>query len=327
MRRILALWLLAIAAVLTGCGGGHASPTRALQHRHAAQIEQANRTCPQAASGDGHMGVCVPAQIKAQGRPPAALGSFPTYPDLSNNDPVLDMAPIRAHGHLLVVLKANQGGYIDRYFAPMAADAHLHGLCVGGYDFAQDYTANEAWIFVGRLHAAGIYRNSTCTAPPTIDVEYGAFSIGGLKAMIHVVLSQYGRVNIYTGCWYWSPHAGSFWPAGVTAWLSGYPNALRCAGIAPALYTQHQYTDNGFNGSRDSDMNIYLGSVTALRTFMHAAPVAPSPQLVAKWKAERRATLHRYHVSACKSSSTGPRCTYWRKREHALYTLISRSHA
>jgi lysozyme len=53
-------------------------------------------------------------------------------------------------------------------------------------------------------------------------------------------------------------------------------------------------------------------------------PLSPAERrrLVAYWTAERANVLHRYHLDGCRGSSTGPKCTALRAREHALYRDI-----
>jgi lysozyme len=56
------------------------------------------------------------------------------------------------------------------------------------------------------------------------------------------------------------------------------------------------------------------------------APLSPAEKrrLIRYWTAERASTLHRYHLDGCRGSSTGPKCTALRKREHDLYRDIQR---
>jgi Glycosyl hydrolases family 25 len=221
--------------------------------------------CPQAANGQGTPGACSPKQqlgLLDPNSPAEARG--PTFPDLSNNNPIFNMAPVRRHGHRALMAKVNQGTrFIDQTYARMIASARANGMVVGGYDFVQDYSIAEAATFIARLKAT-----NTCAGrgvlPPMLDVEYGNFSYAGLGAMINAVRRACGRVQIYTGSWYWTPHAGCRWPAGVFAVLSGYPNAPQPCGLPTALYRVHQYTDHGFNGVSNSDMNEFRGSLAQL---------------------------------------------------------------
>jgi len=222
--------------------------------------------CPQAANGHGQLGICAPKRY-GLAAPHAVFG--PQYPDRSNNDPCYCGAAIRAAGQVGLIAKSNQGAsYIDPTAVGMIQSARAAGLAVGLYDFDQDYTVTEARLFVARLHAAGIYPTTPNTFPAYLDVEYGSFSYPGLLTQIAYLHSQGYRVGIYTGDWYWGPHAGCRWPSGlVSAWLSGYPNAPIPCGTTN--YNAHQYT------STPVDLTVFLGSLAQFHTFVHILPPPP----------------------------------------------------
>lgn len=215
-----------------------------------------------------------------------------TFADLSNNDPTYNMAAIKRAGHPAVVLKVNQGiGFLDHTFYYMAIAAKRAGLCVGGYDFDQEYTAAETYAFIARLHAAGIYRNTRCTLPPTLDVEFGIASRAGLEHQLAVLFREYGRAQIYSGAWYWLPHFGCWVPPKVHLWLSGYPFAPTLCGMQQWQYVIHQYTDHGFNGVFSSDMNVWRGSSASFPAYVQAgSPATLRTRLINDRK--RRAKLH-----------------------------------
>lgn len=265
--------LLPLAAIVitgfAGCGENAPAPKAATTAAHAAIV-----ACPQAATGHGDMGACVPTKLGLSRPPSTAQPAGITYPDLSNNDPCVCAAAIRAHGHPGEIDKANQGTrFSDSWFVSMVKDAKAHGLATGGYDFDELYTASEVYLFIKRLHAAGIYRSTPNTFAPTIDVEFGNFSREGLQHQINILNREFGRVKIYTGGWYFLPHAGCWWPKGVPAWLSGYPNASVFCGLSESLFKEHQYTDHGFNGETFSDMTVYRGNQAQFNAFVHKAPV------------------------------------------------------
>jgi Glycosyl hydrolases family 25 len=255
------------------------------------------QACPQASNGHGSMGGCTPPVVKTKLKltlknPAAPFG--PKFPDFSNNDPCYCGAALRAHGIVGEIDKTNQGiGFIDRTFVGMVQNARANGLAVGGYDFVQEYNAQEVYTFINRLHAAGIWRWTTNTFPPTLDVEYGAFSYTGLQHMINILEREYGRVQIYTGGWYYEPHAGCRWPGGVSAWLSGYPNATPVCGLPSYLFAEHQFADNGFNGVTSVDLSVYRFS--NFKAFVHSTPPKPKPSPRAK-EAELRAINARIRV-------------------------------
>jgi hypothetical protein len=240
------------------------------------------------------MGVCAPKPRLGLTAPRSTTSGGPVYQDLSNNDPCYCGAAIKQRGQVGLIVKANQGvGFIDSTAVGMVASARAAGLAVGEYDFDQDYTVSEAQVFVARLQAAGIGPSTPNTFPAYLDVEYGNFSYGGLLAQIAYLRSKGYRVGIYTGDWYWGPHAGCQWPSGlVSAWLSGYPNAPVPCGTTG--YNAHQFT------STPIDLSVYLGSLDQFHAFVHATPPGPSPALTRTRIAERGGSLHAYYLHGCR---------------------------
>lgn len=261
-----------VAVMLTGCGGGkhasHVATSSTRQITLPAPAPTGTSTCPQAAGGHGSPGACAPKTFGLTA-PGKTAPHLPTFPDRSNNDPCYCGASIKAAGQVGLIVKANQGlSYIDSTAVGMVDSARAAGLAVGEYDFDQDYTVAEIKLFVARMHAAGIYPTTPNTFPATIDVEYGSFSYAGLVAQVAYLRAQGYRVQIYTGEWYYGPHAGCRWIAGVFAWLSGYPSAPVPCGTTG--YLTHQYT------STPLDLSVFLGNLTSFHTFVHA--VAPKPK-------------------------------------------------
>lgn len=279
--------LLILPLLLAGCGGSP-SPTAVSR----APVPASQTSCPQATAGKGGMGACAPKRLGLDLGPVAPQGGI-TYPDLSNNDPCVCGAAIKAHGHQGERDKANQGvGFEDSTFVSMVKDASAHGLSVGGYDFDEQYTAAETYKFIDRLHAAGIYKNTPKTFPPTVDVEFGNFNKEGLQHQINILKREYGRVDLYTGGWYAIPHFGCWWPKGVTAWLAGYPNASVFCGLSESLFKNHQYTDRGYLGvpGHFGDMSVFRGTQAQFNSFVHAQPPAPTAaqKKLALWKLYKR---------------------------------------
>lgn len=294
--------LLAVAALVAGCGTSqHQIPAKA--------SPSVVRLCPQAANGHGQMGGCTPKSLTLQTKVlnPFVFPSGARFPDLSNNDPTYDMGAIRRFGNQGVILKTNQGtGFIDSTFAGMAHAAKAVGLAVGGYDFDEVYTASEAYTFINRLHAAGIYRNTANTFPPTLDVEFGNFNREGLRHQIDILLREYGRVQIYTGAWYIEPHLGCAWPSGVPGWISGYPNASAPCGLPGFNFKEHQYTDRGFNGVFSSDMSIWRFSQSSFDAFVHKT--TPPPPKPSKKAIEAKLHQERHYIVQIQNLLTRHRC-------------------
>jgi lysozyme len=272
-RRCAAIILTVLVTVvcLAGCGGGSSQRAARQPADVPSVVAKSAPTCT-VRIGQGAPGACAPVSIAPRLAPPLAAGST-TFPDLSNNNPVYDFSQI-AKTHPAVWLKANEGtGYVDPTFASMARAAKRAGIAPGGYDFVRTYSSAEANLFVKRLKATGTCRSKN-TLPPTLDVEVGSASASGVQTMANIVHRACGRVAVYTGLWYWTPHLGSWWPSGAYAWISGYPSIVGRANYA--RISVHQYTDRGFNGSTYSDMNVWLGA-GSFSAFVHKTTAKPKP--------------------------------------------------
>lgn len=307
--RFLAL-LMALLFVATGCGGGgHATKSSAKVAAHAPVTNAtvgpvtSPPACPEAATGHGAPGVCSPQARFGLSAPStrALTPSSPLYPDRSNNDPCYCGASIRAAGQRGLIVKAIQGlGFTDSTEVGMVASARAAGLAVGVYDFDQDYSVAEAARFVQRAQAAGIFPHTPNTFPLYLDVEFGNFSYTGLLAQIAYLHRAGYRVGIYTGDWYWGPHAGCRWPAGTSAWLSGYPNATVPCGTSG--YNAHQFT------STPIDLTAYLGTFAQFEAFVQATPPGPTPAQIAT--RARDTALRAYRAQHCTRPAQGPAACY-----------------
>lgn len=286
---VLTVAALTVAAIMLLAAGRHHGLAPA-PHRTA----RAMAACQQAADGHGQMGACAPGPRGLQAPPPPAGVRIV---DLSNNNPATcaQIVAMRRHGVRGLYVKVNQGtGFIDRTAAGMVRCARRAGLATGGYDFVAAYSAAEARVFVARLRAVGMTRTAHGWLPPVLDVEYAAASRGGVTAMVQTVRAAFGRVMIYTGGWYWTPHLGAWWP-GVRAWLAGYPTAPRFPGLRAGLYRAHQYTDRGFNGAYISDLSVWCAPAGcpaggSARSFAHLAHLATG-----RSNGRRRAELGRLY--------------------------------
>lgn len=291
--------VVALVLFLAGCGGSHKPPptpgsVHAPEQNYS--IKKSEQECPQAADGHGTMGGCAPHRVGlAAPKSAQAVGvsGGPTYVDLSNNDPCYCGSSIRAAGHAGLIVKMNQGtGFIDSTAVGMIASGRHAGLAVGGYDFDEDYSISEARVFVSRLKAAGIGPHSTNTFPAIFDVEFGSFSLNGLRLQIAYTESQGYRVAVYTGEWYWTPHAGCTW-VGRPAWLAGYPTAPRPCGMAPFYFKDHQYTEHGYVGAGQfGDVSIHFAGTASFNAYVRRNVPKPKP-LTPKQKRAKLAELNR----------------------------------
>lgn len=260
MRVKLAALAVVIGCAVSGCG----SPAPVQR-----AIPSPGSGCPQAADHHGYMGECAPRTFKlAPG--PVTTPNGVRFEDRSNNNPCVCGSAIKAAGYSGLIVKANQGsGFIDPWAVRQVQSARAAGLAVGLYDFDYDYSISEADALLRVAHAAGIEPGSANTFPLTFDVEAGNFNYGGLLAQIAHVRAAGYRVQIYSGSWYWASPRICSWPAGVPAWLSGYPNASLACGLPASLFVEHQYTDS------PEDLTVFLGSSDQFQQFVAAVPPKP----------------------------------------------------
>lgn len=326
-----AVLVLAVAA----CGGSQHLPKGALggapaQHHPLATARQA---CPNATSGNGSMGACAPTSVGLSA-PHALVGgrlganSQPSFVDLSNNDPCYCAVALRKAGYKGEIDKANQGtGFIDSTFVAMIKGARAAHLAVGGYDFDETYSVAEAKVFVSQLRAAGITPHGHDEFPAVFDVEYGAFSLAGLQAQIAYVRHQGYRVEVYTGGWYWTAHAGCTW-VGVPAWLAGYPDAPIFCGLSSSLYADHQFTDHAtIDGSHSSDASVHVTGSWAAEInaplSKHARRQIKTAKVARSRNEIRMRRQHCGHIPASRRRDRA-RCSIERKRITTLTDQIKR---
>lgn len=270
IKRLAAAAVLACLFVLAGCGGGTTTvtinvPTKALIP---------GPSCPQADGGQGFMGACMPKGTGLGVPKSSALPGGIRYQDRSNNNPCTCGAAIKAAGFSGLIAKANQGpGFIDPFAVPQLASARAAGLAVGLYDFDWDYSIAEAQTLIDRAHAARIKPNSPNSFPLYFDVEAEAFAgastLAHLEAQIHYVQQHGYRVGIYTASFWWTPHMGCNWPAGISGWIAGFPTAATVCGLPASLFVAHQFTDT------PEDQTLWLGSSAAFATYVAGTPVPP----------------------------------------------------
>jgi Glycosyl hydrolases family 25 len=309
LRRFLFLGLAGL--LLGGCG----ATFRPVVVPRVAQV------CPQAADGRGSMGACTPQptlllaadRTLVHGFRATAASHRITFPDLSNNDPCVCGGAIRRAGNQGLIVKVNQGTYYrDPWAAPMVRSARAAGLAVGGYDFVSEYSRAEAAVMTEQLVRAGITRRTARTFPPVLDVEYGPANRAGLEEMIRYLTKQFGRVMIYTASWFWTPHFGSWWPRGVTAWVAGYPEATPLPGLPERLKVAHQFSDHEWFGGGYGDMSVWLKSKVAFDRFVRTPFVETHAE---KTRAiGQKIEQTRCRTLACRSSLRKLRKRYWGRR-------------
>lgn len=288
----------ALVVLLAGCGGP-SKPARVGPKHDAPKPLQTAPPChvdPQ----HGTMGACAPKPPPGlKLGPPLAANGNPRFVDLSNNDPVYGAGAyraMRARGYVGVDVKVNQASYIDRTAAGMLSSARATGMRVGGYDFADNTSGTgpvtEANIFVGRLRALGIC-GGRGAIPPTGDFEYGQITPSYVNQWVAVVRRACGRVQIYTGAWYWNVHVGCYWPQGVAGWVSAYASSVQPylpCGIGQNLL-EWQFSDHAFNGANTSDASVYLHGPASWDRYTNAGP-PPKPKPRPLTPAQKRRLAH-----------------------------------
>lgn len=290
-RNLLRVVLLAVAIA---CGAQSSAGATTHPTLRAAIAACPGADHPYAVAADhGAMGVCAPRTVKvgANGKPPT-VAAAQSFPDFSNNNPQSCAAfgRIKAAGHQLVYLKANQGTWVDPTFHYQALCARSHGLAVSGYDFVSSYSVREAQVFVSVLRAAGLGSRGP---PATLDIEYANASRPGVQAMRNTVAAAFGHVQIYTGCWYWCSRLGAFWPSGTYGWLAGYPSAPILRGMPGVRYLSHQFSDRAPNGTGGtSDMSVYLPAHGKPSFATYIGKTAPKP--VSEKTLRHRQLVHDY---------------------------------
>lgn len=242
-----------------------------------ASAAAAATSCPSASKDDGTLGTCTPIAPQPFGAVRLARTLSITTPagipaqDRSNNNPCVCGEALRLEGFKGLIAKGNQSSWIDPTGKAMLASAHAAGLAIGVYDFDATYTDSEAQTLIDAAETDGLTPTGSNEFPLIFDVEYGPFTLRALEAQIVYVEAHGWRVEIYTGEWWWTPHAGSAWPVNVPAFLSGYPNVTPVTGLPPLLFVMHQWTDE------PEDQDVFLGTVEAFDKFVNVAAPKPSP--------------------------------------------------
>jgi hypothetical protein len=235
-------------------------------------------TCPSAADHGGFLGACQVEHQLTYLSPPAATTSnlivVPAgvpFEDRSNNNPCDCGTVLKLEGFRGLIVKANQGVWIDPSGAAMVKSVRAAGLAVGVYDFDATYTLSEARTLITAAKRDGLTPKRSGEFPLVLDIEYGQATLARVEAQLLFLRQQGWRVAIYTGEWFWTPHMGINWPAATPAWLSGYPSVIPVPGLPKSLYLMHQWTD------APADEDVYLGTIRAFDSFVGTPVPRPGP--------------------------------------------------
>jgi hypothetical protein len=106
-------------------------------------------------------------------------------------------------------------------------------------------------------------------------------------------------------------------------WVANYGVRWPCSPFGDP-FIAWQYVAGSYCGERFvTDCSLDFG-ITRLHPRPAPRPPAEKQRLIRYWQLERRVVLHRYHLDGCRGSSTGPKCTALRKREHLLWVDVRR---
>jgi GH25 family lysozyme M1 (1,4-beta-N-acetylmuramidase) len=248
-------------------------------------------------------------------------------PDYSNWQPNVDLASVRAAGHLIVGLKATEGtGFTDRMFATRWRTAERVGLGRLAYHFAHaDFGSSpeaQAYHFMVAVKAAGGWHPWDI---PVLDIEAGNLSGAALDAWIdrwcRSVEKHWRPGLIYSGGWYLGAKgARTSGPRsrGWQLWTSAYGSRPTVFG-GFTNWRLWQHTDGKFgptphrsgkNGN--SDMNIANGPLESWTAWTHHRVKGVTPHKYAGRRLDlgmrgtdverlQRAVNHRLHARGKKS--------------------------
>jgi hypothetical protein len=305
--RRLALLLLPLLLIVAGCGGAPRSSPRVTQPATLTFSEPAGPACytrNPPAMGEcvaEHFGLRIPTVSSpgAVNRGECADISHwqGAYPDLS--------------GLRCVIIQSNYGLTPAPDLYSQIADANTHHIPWGAYVFMEgDGGDAEAQLAVQLTNGRGR------TLGVEADAEVGAAYPHACELIREVFALHMHIAQLFAapGMWPGGRCEGWLWPSewGVSAAypFAGYPSS------AIKLWQ-----DCGTCSRFDRDVDEGL---IALSKPAKPKPLPPSTRkhLIALWERERAGVLHEYHKAGCKAWSMGPKCSAWRRREHALFLAV-----
>lgn len=225
-------------------------------------------------------------------------GLGPTVPglDVSKYQGDVDFEKVRASGQRWVIIRSNDGDYVDPMFVTNYKKAKQAGLVVGAYMFYRVKLEHQrpgvqAGIMLQKLTEAGYDPKEDL--PPTLDVEGASFNldldresiIKGVKATLDKLEARAGRKPIIYTNSAWEEHIGSssfgdypLWAA--MYYLNGSPES-NCPKIAETgartwTFWQHCKGERGAGQcQRDvpgisgrPDQNVFNGTLEQFMAFV-----------------------------------------------------------
>jgi lysozyme len=199
--------------------------------------------------------------------------------DVSHWQGTVDFAAVKRAGYSFVILKASDGVLSDPTFAGNRARAHVAGLTVGAYHFAEAGDPNaEADNFcriVGSLAVGelAVLDWETKTANPPLWCKTWLDRVAsklGVRPLIYMNQNTLAGFN-------WAPVvAGNY-----GLWLAKYDNSQsQPAGGAWPVVAMKQFTSGGTvpGVSGQCDVDVFYGDAATLAKYgKQPAPVPPPP--------------------------------------------------
>jgi hypothetical protein len=199
---------------------------------------------------------------------------------------------------------------------------------------------NARRLRAGHLWFAGysFLRPGSCTqeADRTVAIVRGIGGLNGPVVADAEVPLPAGFVRCFLGRVHHdapSSPTGTYTSCGTVSevvlplWVANYGVQWPCTPFGDP-FEAWQFSAGSYCGERFvTDCSLDFG-ITRLRPAHRKPPPKPRPpaekrRLIRYWTVERAAVLHRYRLY-CRGSSTGPKCTAWRRLEHILYLDIRR---
>lgn len=309
MRRLTPL-LLPLLLLVVGCGGASPpSPQRVTQPATAPTrtYSQELRVGCRPPVGAGVMGACAPRAKEGIGVAPAGVRRL-RIPDVSEYQPAVT-------GRVSTVIRLYEAGD-NQQDAKAAINAYRllrWGAWFAGYSFLRPGSCTgQAARTVQIIHRIGgldgpVIADAEVPLPPGF--------VRCFTSTVHRLAPRY-PVGTYTSC-------GTVSEVALPLWVADYGVPAPCSPSGDP-WVAWQYVAGAWCGEQEpTDCSLDNG-ITRLRPRAPGPSPAVKRRLVRYWRAERARVLRLYHTARCGPSSTGPKCTAWRRRQHTLWLDIRR---
>jgi lysozyme len=188
--------------------------------------------------------------------------------DVSNHQPVVNYAALKAAGFRFAFAKASEGmTYADPYYARHRAGFAAQGITFGAYHFARpganSYTEGAAearrFLDLAKPRKGDLF--------PVLDFEAGNGYLGAyVSGFVDTVKRACGGCIIYGSPYFLQDHAGPSFGA-CPLWVAHYGVARPMIPRGWSGYAIWQHTSDGHVAGQSGrlDLNVSAGSIDALR--------------------------------------------------------------